>query len=146
MVMMVVPVMLREQILTGLGQLTLMFMQALADAPWTRARITTERLHVVAARLLPRGHLGLHVVQVLLAGSGQLTGMLLETGRKRTGSGRQIRTERLQTIAESARTRGYIGTQRLQVLTTRPCATGTVCESRCPGEREGERRDEDGEA
>jgi hypothetical protein len=77
MVVMAMPVMLRQQILTLLRQLTLMFAQAFADAPRAGGRITAERLHVTAARLLPRGELGLHPIQLLLAGSGQRTRVLL---------------------------------------------------------------------
>jgi hypothetical protein len=76
-VMMMVSVMLRQQILTWLRQLTLMFAQAFADAPRAGGRITAERLHVTAARLLPRGELGLHLIQLLLAGRGQPTRVLL---------------------------------------------------------------------
>jgi hypothetical protein len=56
------PVVLREQILTRLRQLALVFAQAFADAPPARGHSAAERLHVTAARLLPRGEPGLHLI------------------------------------------------------------------------------------
>jgi hypothetical protein len=140
--MVMMAMMLCEQILTGLRQLTLMFAQALADAPGTGASITAERLRVAPTSLLPRGDLGLHRIQLLLAGCRQLTRVLLEAAGKRTAAGREVRAERRQTIAEGARAWGDVGAERLQVLTTRASTMVAVCQGRCDRQRHGERRDE----
>ena len=67
MTMVTMAVVLGRQILTRLRQLTLMFAQALADAPGAGDHITAERLHVAPTRLLPGGYLGLHLIQLSLA-------------------------------------------------------------------------------
>src|SRR5262249_26154744 len=78
----VTPVMmLRQEILTRLRQFRFVLMQALADTPWAR-RAAAEGLRVSPAGLLPGRHLFLHLRQVRLAVSRQLTGVLLQTGRK----------------------------------------------------------------
>jgi hypothetical protein len=140
--MVMMTVVLGQQILTRLRQLSLMFAQALADAPGAGGNITAERLHVAPTRLLPGGDLGLHLIQVLLAGRRQHIGVLLQAARKRAGAGREVRAERRQTIAEAAGAGCDIGAKRLQVLTTCASTTVAVGQNWCHRERQGERRDE----
>jgi hypothetical protein len=65
-VMMMVSVMLRQQILTRLRQLTLMFAQAFADVTGT-GDATAVGCHGVPASRFPGIYLGLHLGQVGLA-------------------------------------------------------------------------------
>jgi len=64
--MIVMAVMLGEEVLTGLRQLVVVLVQAFGDAA-TAGHVTTERLHVIAAGLMPRGDLRLHLAQMCLA-------------------------------------------------------------------------------
>jgi hypothetical protein len=58
--------MLGELILTGLRELGMVFAQAPTDIA-RPSSVTTELLHVVPARFLPRRNLGLHRRQAFLA-------------------------------------------------------------------------------
>ncbi|HUI24719.1 MAG TPA: hypothetical protein VL403_01445 [Candidatus Kryptonia bacterium] len=65
----VMAMMLRQEILAGLRQLVAVLVYALEDGA-RAGGVSAVRLHVRPACLLPSGDVGLHPVQVLLAGWG----------------------------------------------------------------------------
>jgi hypothetical protein len=100
-------VMLRQQVLAGLRQLVVVLVQALEGAA-RAGHVGAERLHVTTAGLLPLGHPGLHLTQVLLALGRQLVLVLLEACAKRA----RAWAERLETITKAAGPRRHTWAKR----------------------------------